>query len=120
MELPKTTIEFKIKDNTYTAKYPNNGQFIDIETAKARMAGDTYGAIADSRMTSAQIARHTIDMIAFLTICGPAQLKKDLNVDSFSDLDMIYSKELFKVYLTIILPWLIEWEQVLNADEEVK
>lgn len=119
MDLPKKEIDFSINDNEYGAKYPNNGQFIDIQAMKARLTGDSYNTIADGNTTSSQLARYTVDMISFFNVCCP-KLKLDLKLNSFSELEMIDSKKLLKVYVSIILPWLTEWENILNSDDSVE
>lgn len=117
MNLPSKSLTFKIDENEYTVNYPNNGQFIAIESMKSSLTSDNYEALASRGSISSQYARYTVDMIAFFSNCCP-QLKKDLKVETFSQLDMIDSKKLIKVYASKILPWLVKWEEVLNSDEE--
>lgn len=117
LTLPKKTIEVKIGENSYSINYPKNGEFIDIEAFKARLTRDSYNTLVDGNTVASQMARYTVDMIAFLTICCP-KIKADLNAPSFSDLEMIDSKKILKVYVNEILPWLTEWENVLNASDD--
>jgi hypothetical protein len=58
-------------------------------------------------------------MIAFLSTCCP-EMRKDLKVNTFSELDMLASKKLLNIYIKTILPWLTEWEILLNTDEDTK
>ncbi len=117
--LPSNTITFKIIENSYTIKYPNNGQLLDIESTKSLLTRQQYHSIAQGEQVSAQRARVTTDWIAFMSICCP-DLKKELLINSFSELDQISSKKILLVYIKEILPWLIKWEDILNADDEEK
>ena len=116
--LPKTTKDITVLDHDYIVKFPNNGQFIEIEVMKAHMTRDAYNTIASGNSVSSMQARFTVDMIAFFSVCCP-KLRTDLKVDSFSELDMLTSKDILNVYLKEVLPWLSEWEMVLNAADEV-
>ena len=115
--LPSRKITVQIKQNSYEIEFPNTGKLIDIELMKMSMTGNKYGALADSGTTSGDYARFTIDMIANLTVLTP-DLKKDLKVNSISELDILDSKYLLKIYLKQILPWLNEWQTLLNSDDE--
>jgi len=115
--LPSKTITFKIIENSYTVSYPNNGQLLDIESTKSLLTRQQYHSIAQGEQISAQRARVTTDWIAFMSVCCP-DLKKELLVKSFSELDQDSSKKILLVYIREILPWLIQWEEVLNADDE--
>jgi hypothetical protein len=117
MKLPEKTLSFRIDENDYTVKYPNNGLFIEIEAMKSLLTRDTYSSMSTGNTISSQLARYTVDMIAFLAVCCP-KLKDDLKVGSLSELDMIPSKKVLKVYVKTILPWLMEWEALVNSDDE--
>lgn len=119
VNLPKSKIEISVSGNDYPIKFPNNGQFIEIEALKARLTRDSYNSMTEGVTTSSQMARYTVDMIAFLSVCCP-DIKKDLKVETFSDLEMIDSKKILKIYYKEILPWLTEWELVLNADDDTE
>lgn len=120
VNLPKERISIQIEDNEYEINYPSNGEFIEIEAMKCRLTRDTYHAIAGGGSVASQMARFTVDMIAFLSVMCP-KIKADLKADSFSDLKMIESKKILKIYINRILPWIMEWESVLNAeDDDVK
>lgn len=115
--LPSKSVEFTISTNNYTVNYPNNGEFIGIEAMKNLLTRDTYATMATTDSVSAQLARYTVDMIAFFSTCCP-KLKTDLVVNSLSELDMLSSKKIMKVYIKTILPWLTKWEEILNTDDE--
>lgn len=117
VNLPKTEKEFSIQNNDYKVTFPNNGQFIGIEQLKVQLTGETYNTISQSTDNAGLLAKYTVDMIAFFSVCCP-QLKKDLKVDSFSELDMMSSKKLLKVYIDEILPWMQEWLTAINANDD--
>lgn len=119
LNTPSPTLTFSVEGNSYTVNYPKNGQFIQIESMKISMTRSTYGAMALESTISAQMARYTVDMIAFFHTCCP-EMKADLKVETFSDLDVISNKRLLKVYINEVLPWLVKWEDFLNQDEEKK
>lgn len=119
--VPKKTIKISILENDYEISYPLTGDFIEIEGMKSRLTRDSYNSISQGNSVASMIAKYSVDMIAFFSICCP-KIKKDLKVESISELEMIDSKKLLKVYMDKVLPWLAEWEAVLNevevADEE--
>lgn len=115
--LPKEKITIAIGENEYSISFPDNGQYIEIEAMKCRLTRDTYNSMASGGSVSSQMARYTVDMIAFLSVACP-KIREDLKVESFSELKMIDSKKILQVYVKSILPWLMEWESVLNAEEE--
>jgi hypothetical protein len=117
--LPKKRIEITIGENDYVINYPKVGQFVEVEAMKSRLTRDTYTSMTEGGTVPSQMARYTVDMIAFLSVCCP-KIKADLNVDSFSDLEMIESKKILKVYVKDILPWIAEWEFVLNAEDDAE
>lgn len=114
-KLPAREITFKVDENSYTIKYPNTGAFLQIETLKSTLRGNN----SLPETTSGQLAYFTADMIAFLSTCCP-EMRKDLKVNTFSELDMLASKKLLNIYIKTILPWLTEWEILLNTDEDTK
>jgi len=117
VSLPKEKITITIGENEYSINYPSNGQYIEIEAMKCRLTRDTYNSMSEGSSVSSQLARYTVDMIAFLSVACP-KIREDLKADSFSELKMIDSKKILQVYVKSILPWLMEWESVLNAEEE--
>jgi hypothetical protein len=119
-KLPARNLTFTIVDNEYVVSYPNTGQLLDIETGKINISRDTYNGLVNTNTNAGAYSKLLIDAIAVLNIICP-QLKKDLKVTSILNLDAIDSKEILKVYVKTILPWLNEWESILNQDlfEEV-
>lgn len=115
-KLPQKKISIVIDENSYDIDYPKNGQFIQIESLKMALTRGSYNSFSESTNTSTLYARYTVDMIAFFSTCCP-KLREDLKVETFADLDMLSTKKLMKVYVNTILPWLMEWEVILNADD---
>lgn len=120
LKVPTESISVVIIDKEYEIKWPNNAQYIEIESMKFRLTGDSYNSMVNAATGSADLARYTVDMIAFLSICCP-KLKEDLKVGTFSELSMLHTKQILNVYLKSILPWITDWHLILNApDEEIK
>lgn len=112
-KMPSRELSFTVDKNNYKVQYPNTGQFLQIETMKVNLKG----GVAMDPTVNGQIANYSADMIAFFHTCCP-EMKKDLGVKTFSDLDMLANKKLLNVYIKTIIPWLNEWEILLNTEEE--
>ncbi len=117
--LPPTSISFRINDNSYDIKYPRTGEMLNIESLKVQLSSNTYNELINGNTTASQIARITIDMIAFLSIMCK-KLREDMKVETFSELNALDNKKLYQMYIKTILPWLNEWETILNTDDEVE
>jgi hypothetical protein len=118
-KLPNRKLTFKVEENEYTVDYPNTGQYIEMIRLRHALALNNYTVLVSGQTEADQRARYIIETIAFCMVCC-TKLKEDLKVQSISELDMITSKKLLKVYMTAILPWLTEWETILSSDEDVK
>lgn len=120
MKIPEKTITWSVLGNEYKITFPNNTEFIELESMKVRLSRDTYESL--NTTVSSQYAKLTIDLIAFTTICCPKEFKKDLKVESISMLDMLTTKKLIQAYMKQIVPWFYAWETLLNSidEEEVK
>ena len=116
-KLPERKKSFIIKDNTYDVEFPNTGGLLDIEVLKAQLSRGQYNEILSSGTIRSNYVRALIDMISTFTVLFP-KLKKDMNVSSISELKPEDSKVLLKVYLDKVNPWLKEWEEYLNSDDE--
>jgi len=107
------TLELEIKKNSYEIKFPNTGNLLDIEELKARLSGGQYNALFGGTLSS-EMSRLLIDTIATFTILLP-DLKKDLTVKSYLDLELVDSIELLKVYRDSYLPWYNEWMTLVSG-----
>lgn len=116
MTIPNRTKKIVVSGNTYELKYPNTGGLIDIEVLKSSLTNDKYDAISYSNTNASTFVRFTVDMISGLTVMCP-QLKAELKVKSFVELDPMTTKLLVNVYVKEILPWLNEWEVALGTDD---
>lgn len=114
---PKSQVEFTITDRKYKIEYPNTGQLIDIEKMKASISGNSYDGISSQNTNSGFYAKYLIDMVSTFNILCP-DLIKDMKVKSILELSAVDSNKLLTIYVKEILPWFIDWENALNADEE--
>lgn len=117
MKIPPRKKTIKVKGKSYEIEFPNTGGLIDIELLKMSLAKDQYGSLLDTNTSTSNWAMYSVDMIATLSILTP-DLLKSMEVDSIRSLDVLDGKMLLKVYIKDILPWMREWDQVLNSDEE--
>lgn len=117
MKIPERTLTFKVQDNQYEVQYPNTGQLVDMQSLKHTLSSGQYRNLSNSDTNADLNARFVIDMISFFTYCVP-NLRKDLAITSYSELDVIKTKKLLAIYVKQIYPWLAEWEKFFNADEE--
>ena len=114
---PVPVLQVEIGPNTYDIKIPNNGQFIDIESRKAKLTDGTYSQMLFGGSPSQQAYLLT-EVIATLTVLIP-KLSKDLNVGSMLELDPIQTKQIVKVYTKQIYPWLSQIREVANEDVDL-
>lgn len=118
LEMPSNTITVKIGPNDYDIKIPTNGQFIDIETRKAKLTDGSHSQMLFGG-GAAQQAYMLTEVAATFTILTP-KLLTDLNVLSILDLDPIQTKSLVKAYTEVVYPWLTQIRAVANEDVDVK
>lgn len=113
MEKLERAKKVTIKAQLYSVKFPTVGDFIDIEVMKQNLSGGTYGNMLKTGLITQRAALDRINMIAYFSVLIP-ELKKDLKVDIFSDIDLIDSIELVQVYKKEIEPWIEEWLNVIK------
>lgn len=121
LSLPSRTISINIGDRQYSVKFPNNGQFIDIERAKLDLSSGNLKNMLFGT-TTGQLAYMLIEAIATFNVLIP-DLAKDLDVKSLLDLDPYQSRELIVAYEKQYFPWIEQWRKIINApiqDEEDK
>lgn len=116
---PSKTLGFEYKGVAYELKFPNTGKLMDISVMKAKMLQGTYGIIADSELMGDMLSQFSADTIAHLTVLCP-DLLKNLNVQSYSELELVDMKELINVYLKNILPWMNSHYNMLNSLDSQK
>ena len=97
-------IKFSIQDKTFTAKFPNVGQMIDMESLKQALTRGKYGQMAQSGVASAYFALDLVDAISFFQVCAP-MLSKYFEIRDYTEVDLNVADELVKVYREVIKPW---------------
>ncbi len=107
MSTPSKEKTFTVKENTYTAKFPNNKEYVQIQNNKARLAShydqlQFLGAEGD-------YATLLVDAEAHLSVICP-NLMKDL-AKPFGELNFEEGREIVNVYTNEIRPW---YNGVLN------
>lgn len=109
--LPAREISVTIGSNTYSIKFPTNGQLIDIEAMKISVSNGTHRDMIYSEL--GQISWTLVEAICTFNVLIP-QLKKDLAVGSLLELDPIQSKSIIKAYNKTYYPWIQQWKMVIN------
>jgi len=110
-------LEFKVKSNTYTIKFPNVGQIEDIECNKQLISKGMYASLMQMNTKAANDALDMIDMEAFFSILCP-DIVKDLKCDSFRDLGVVDYMELKKSYIDQFVPWWTKIQKILRPIDE--
>lgn len=101
-------LEITVKGNSYKVKFPNVGQYIDLQAMKMSLSSNQYGSMERSFHPSMQRALNMVDVEAIFTVLCP-ELIKDLVPTSFSDMGLADYRELEEVYKAKVIPW---WEQI--------
>lgn len=97
-------IKFSIQDKTFTAKFPNVGQMIDMESLKQALTRGKYGQMAQSGVASAYFALDLVDAISFFQVCAP-MVGKYFEIRDYTEVDLNVADELVKTYREVIKPW---------------
>ena len=106
-ESPKNEIVINIGDNSYTVKFPDTGQLIDIEQAKASVPTPR------NQTTSALWAYNLAISIETFKILIP-KLEEDLNIKNIYKLSLIESQKLVEAYLKQFKPWFDGWMDLIS------
>ena len=99
--------EFKIGEKKFTAKFPNVGQIIDLESMKQALSGGRYGAMVASGLSTAYYGLDLIDAIAFYQVVTP-EVGKYYDIKSYAELDLAAAQDLIRAYKEQIQPWYVE------------
>lgn len=97
-------IKFSFQGKTFTAKFPNVGQMIDMESLKQALTRGKYGQMAQSGVASAYFALDLVDAIAFFQVCTP-MVGKHFEIRDYTEVDLNVADELVKAYREVIKPW---------------
>ena len=110
---------FTVKGNQYSLKFPNIGQYLDVESLRMRLSDGTYQSMLRSNLVSSGIAMDMIDMISTLTILCP-QLLKDMKSSTILDLDIMEANELLTVYKKDVSTWVDSWMKLLSSPPKIE
>lgn len=99
--------KFTIGKKEFTAKFPNVGQIIDIDSMKQALSSNRYGSMVASGLASAYYALDLIDAITFYQVVVP-EVGKYFNIMNYTELDLAESQELIKAFKEQIQPWYVE------------
>jgi len=89
-----------INEKKYNVKFPNIGQFLEIEGLKQTLTNGKYAVMTFSGLGSNTKALDLADAIAYFSVLIP-DLFKTLKVESYQDvlkLDMDFGVELIRAY----------------------
>lgn len=107
--------------NDYIVKFPNVGQLMDIESLKMALTNNNYSEWAFSGLKIHIFQLDVADAIAYLSVLIP-ELKNDLGLKNWRELDALRSKKLVEEYKRTFIPWfkpLLD-ELTLPEDEQPK
>ena len=104
-------ISFELKGNTYSIKFPNVGQILDIEVLKSSLAKGFYSSMQATLNRDSQFALDVVDCQAYLTVLCP-QLMKDLKVP-FQELQIEEVIEIRSIFVDKILPFIKQWRDII-------
>lgn len=102
-----------IRGKDYEVKFPNVGQYYEIEATKQRLGRGYYNTLLGNPTKTAQDALDMIDIESTLSVLVP-ELIKDLKVNSFSELGLKDYQEVRKIYNKEIFPFLKEISDYLS------
>lgn len=102
-KMVKRTI-VKICGNDYDVEFPNVGQLQDIEAFKIAFTGGRYVEMALGGLRTQAFALDLADAIAYFSVLVP-ELKHDLKVKSWRDLDPFTAKEIVKAFKLDFMKW---------------
>jgi len=94
----------QIKGKDYNVKFPTVGQLMDIESFKISYTNGKYIDMALSGMRVHLFALDIADALSYFAILIP-ELKTDLKVKNWRDIDINLAKELVEVYKDKFIPW---------------
>lgn len=112
MSVLSKTIE--VCGQSYTIKFPNVGQFIDIRVKENQLS---QGSLRDLLLgVGNQIDAYLyITTFAHFVVLCP-ELIKDLKVDSLLDLSIVDFQELSNLFVKEIRPWISEVQESLRRE----
>lgn len=103
-------IVLRIKGNSYEIKFPNVGQFQQIESLKQVLSQGMYKELTGMNTISANEVLDMVDMESYLSVLSP-KLISDLKCKTFGELGLEDYMELKAVYSDDFIPW---WNSILE------
>jgi len=104
-------LNFAVKGNNYSIKFPNIGEFKTIEVMKQALSNGVYDGLIKTNTSSAQYASEMIEMEAFLSVLCPKLIEELYGNISFRNLGIKDYLELAKAYKSQVSPW---WDEILK------
>ena len=112
--------KFTINGLTFTAKFPNVGQLIDLESFKQALTNNRYGQMASSGVMSMYHALDLVDAIAFYQVVTP-EVARRFDISNYSQMGLDEIKHLLEAYQKEIKPWfdktMSELKGIVVSDE---
>lgn len=105
--------KFIFKSKEYQLEFPTVGQYLQIEEEKVNLSKGKWGDFIKSGTLSSMRAIQMIECMALLKTLCP-DFVKNLNVESFNEIDLKDFAELVKVYIKEINPWYSSWFKEFN------
>ncbi len=118
MTVIQKTLIFKLDSATYTLKFPNVGEYMDIENMRIALTNGAYTDMLRTGLKSAHFAVDLVDAMSILYVLAPT-LRTDLSVSNYNDLDLFLAKKVVKAYKEQIKPWFDKIMDELLKDEDV-
>ena len=116
-KLPAQSISFEFGGNSYEIKFPNNGQFIEIERLKSQLTDGFYSEMKNSSGNGFYATLLVDTVSTFSVLCK--ELSKDLN-KSILEMNVVEAKPLIDIYTNKYLPWFTEWSNLLSSTEQTE
>lgn len=118
MAVLQKTLVFKLDGNQYEMKFPNVGQYMDIENMRIGLTNGAYTDLIRTGLKSAHFQVDLVDAISILYVLVP-NLRSDLNVSNYNELDVFVAKKIVSVYKREIKPWFEALMEELLKDDEI-
>lgn len=110
-------VKIEIKGHSYPVKFPNVGQFYQIEAMKQSLSRGFYNSMILSASAATQQALDMIDIEAAIVVLCPKMIE-DLKVKNFSELDIRDYKIIRDEYFKTIAPFFKEISDLLKGTSD--
>lgn len=96
-------------------KFPNVGQWIDIDNAKMVFSAGRYGDLMKANSSTTEFTLNVIDALAYFSVLIP-EFRAKIKVESYDDLDYKLAKTLSSDFTTAFWPWFVETRSILDSE----